>query len=229
MLIGIILVNLAGVKYFGEFEFGTSNSFFFVHTRCLSSIPVFAFIKIITVIGLVIVLLVVDLGGAPDHDRRGFRYWRDQPFNNSFFDVVPESKARFLGFWAVLTQAAFSCMFLLIEPPAQSDHVSRRRNGGSRHDLSRGFQPPCHHEDRCPRHLLPHCPSLYVAFSTDSIFILTSSVDVFSILLIGMCLSRDNEHLLQAVAQGASTAAQSPFVIIIQSSGIKVLDHIISE
>jgi hypothetical protein len=28
MLIGIILVNLAGVKYFGEFEFGASNPSF---------------------------------------------------------------------------------------------------------------------------------------------------------------------------------------------------------
>ncbi|CAK5263389.1 unnamed protein product [Mycena citricolor] len=90
MLLFIFGVNLGGVKYFGEFEF------------------VFAFIKIITVIGLIIMALVVDLGGGPDHDRRGFRYWRDEPFNNNFFSVVPASKARFLGFWAVLTQAAFS-------------------------------------------------------------------------------------------------------------------------
>ncbi|KAF7318720.1 hypothetical protein HMN09_00384000 [Mycena chlorophos] len=90
MLIGIILVNLCGVKYFGEFEF------------------VFASLKIITIVGLIILCLVVDLGGAPDHDRRGFRYWREEPFNDNFFGIVPPSKARFLGFWAVLTQAAFS-------------------------------------------------------------------------------------------------------------------------
>nr|GAT46816.1 predicted protein [Mycena chlorophos] len=90
MLVGIILVNLCGVKYFGEFEFA------------------FASLKIITIVGLIILCLVVDLGRAPDHDRRGFRYWREEPFNDNFFGIVPPSKARFLGFWAVLTQAAFS-------------------------------------------------------------------------------------------------------------------------
>ena len=41
--------------------------------------------------------LVVDLGGAPDRDRRGFRYWRDAPFNDDYLDILPASKARFLG------------------------------------------------------------------------------------------------------------------------------------
>ena len=77
-------------RYFGEFEFW------------------FAFLKIISIIGLIIMCLVVDLGGGPDHDRRGFRYWRDSPFNSNYLDLQPPAKARFFGFWAVLTQAAFS-------------------------------------------------------------------------------------------------------------------------
>jgi len=89
MMVGIILVNIVGVKYFGEFEF------------------VFAAIKIVTVLGLLIVGLVVDLGGAPDKDRRGFRYWKESPFNSDY-EGFSGGKARFLGFWAVLTQAAFS-------------------------------------------------------------------------------------------------------------------------
>jgi amino acid transporter len=76
-------------RYFGEFEFW------------------FAFLKIITVIGLVIMALVVDLGGAPDHDRRGFRYWREQPFNSGYLDIVPPSKARFLGCEHPFLQAAY--------------------------------------------------------------------------------------------------------------------------
>lgn len=44
-----------------------------------------------------LVCLVVDLGGAPDHDRRGFRYWRDAPFNDDYLNIMPLSKARFLG------------------------------------------------------------------------------------------------------------------------------------
>lgn len=83
------IINVVGVKYFGEFEFW------------------FAFVKIIAIVGLVLMCLVVALGGGPDHDRRGFRYWRDEPFNSTYLDFSG-SKSRFLGFWAVLTQAAFS-------------------------------------------------------------------------------------------------------------------------
>ncbi|KAH8801297.1 amino acid permease/ SLC12A domain-containing protein [Flagelloscypha sp. PMI_526] len=90
ILIGTVAINVAGVKYFGEFEFW------------------FAFLKIITIVGLMLVMLVVDLGGAPDRDRRGFRYWRDSPFNSDYLGITPAPKARFLGFWAVFTQAAFS-------------------------------------------------------------------------------------------------------------------------
>jgi amino acid transporter len=83
------IINIVGVKYFGEFEFW------------------FAFIKIAAIVGLILMCLVVMLGGGPDHDRRGFRYWRDEPFNSNYLDFSG-SKSRFLGFWAVLTQAAFS-------------------------------------------------------------------------------------------------------------------------
>jgi len=51
---------------------------------------------------------------------------------------------------------------------------------------------------------------------------------VFSLLLIGMCLSRSHPSLLQANADNSGTAAESPFVIIITTSGIKVLPHIIN-
>lgn len=78
------------MKYFGEFEFW------------------FAAIKITTLVGLMIMCLVIDLGGGPDHDRRGFRYWRDEPFNETYLGIQPTTKAAFLGFWAVLTQASFS-------------------------------------------------------------------------------------------------------------------------
>ncbi|KAJ7777912.1 amino acid permease/ SLC12A domain-containing protein [Mycena maculata] len=177
MLLGIIAVNLAGIKYFGEFEF------------------VFATIKIITVIGLIIMCLVVDLGGAPDHDRRGFRFWRTSPFNDDFFDLVPASKARFLGFWAVLTQAAFSY-------------------GGME-----GLAMIC---------LEAANPRVSMRTAVRAIFYRIVGLYVFAILLIGMCLSRDDPHLLQANAENTGTAAESPFVIIIQTSGIKVLDHIIN-
>ncbi|KAK7001935.1 aa-permease domain-containing protein [Favolaschia claudopus] len=177
MTIGVILVNLAGVKYFGEFEF------------------VFAFIKIMTIIGLLIVCLVVDLGGAPDHDRRGFRYWREEPFNATFFDVKPASKARFLGFWSVLTGAAFSL-------------------GGME-----GLAMIC---------LEASNPRVTMRTAVRAIFYRITLLYVFSVLLIGMCLQRSNPHLLQANAEDSGDASESPFVIIIQTAGIKVLAHIIN-
>jgi amino acid transporter len=51
--------------------------------------------------------IILDLGGGPDHDRLGFRYWKHPgPFVQ--FDGISGAKGRFLGWWAVLTQAAFS-------------------------------------------------------------------------------------------------------------------------
>ena len=56
---------------------------------------------------MIILGIILDLGGGPDHDRIGFRYWKHPgPFVQ--FDGIAGSKGRFLGWWAVLTQAAFS-------------------------------------------------------------------------------------------------------------------------
>jgi amino acid transporter len=57
--------------------------------------------------GLIILGIILDLGGGPDHERLGFRYWKHPgPFVQ--FDNIDGSKGRFLGFSQVLTQAAFS-------------------------------------------------------------------------------------------------------------------------
>jgi amino acid transporter len=84
------------------------------------------------------------------------------------------SKSKFLSFWAVLTQAAFSL-------------------GGME----------------------------TLAYRIVILYVL-------SLTIVGMCISRRDEHLLQAVDEGAGTAAQSPFVILMTISGIKVLLHIIN-
>ncbi|KIY50211.1 hypothetical protein FISHEDRAFT_39899 [Fistulina hepatica ATCC 64428] len=177
MLVGIILINLAGVKYFGEFEFW------------------FAAIKIITVVGLVITCLVIDLGGAPDHDRRGFRYWREEPFNNTYLNIVPASKARFLGFWAVLTQAAFSY-------------------GGME-----GLASIC---------LEAENPRRTMRTAVRAIFYRIVLLYIISLWLVGMCISCKDPNLLQANTSQTGTAAESPFVIVITTSGIKVLNQIVN-
>ena len=57
-LIAIIAMNYLGIRVFGEVEFLLSS------------------IKILTICGLIILSLILMLGGGPDHDRKGFRYWK---------------------------------------------------------------------------------------------------------------------------------------------------------
>lgn len=59
MIIFILVLNTLAVRIFGEAEF------------C------FASIKLITILGLLILAVVIILGGGPNHDRLGFRYWKD--------------------------------------------------------------------------------------------------------------------------------------------------------
>lgn len=58
-LVIICVINYFGIRFFGELEFWLSS------------------FKVITIIGIILFSLVVALGGAPDGDRRGFRYWKD--------------------------------------------------------------------------------------------------------------------------------------------------------
>jgi len=55
---------------------------------------------------LIIFGLVIDLGGGPDHDRIGFRYW-DNPGPFAEY-IVTGATGRFVGVWAVLTSAAYA-------------------------------------------------------------------------------------------------------------------------
>lgn len=64
IIVLIIALNIFAVAIYGEAEF------------------IFASIKIVTIIGLLIAGLVIFLGGAPDHDRRGFRYWKEGVSND---------------------------------------------------------------------------------------------------------------------------------------------------
>ncbi|EFQ29285.1 amino acid permease [Colletotrichum graminicola] len=66
-LIGIIAINLFGVKGYGEAEF------------------IFSIIKIIAVIGFILLGIVLNCGGTPDSGYIGGRYWQDPgAFHNGF-------------------------------------------------------------------------------------------------------------------------------------------------
>ncbi|ESK82573.1 dicarboxylic amino acid permease [Moniliophthora roreri MCA 2997] len=91
----IFIVNLLGVRVFGELEFWFSS------------------IKVIALIGLLLMGIIIDLGGNPQHDRIGFRYWNppNGPMGHYLLDQVhDEHLSIFLGFWSTLTNALFAYM-----------------------------------------------------------------------------------------------------------------------
>ncbi|KAJ4258236.1 hypothetical protein NW762_008385 [Fusarium torreyae] len=87
-LVFIIAVNLCGVRLYGESE------------------VVFASLKIMLIVGLIIGGLVIDLGGAPNNERLGFRYWIHPGAFNTY--IENGSTGRFLAFWKSMLPAAFS-------------------------------------------------------------------------------------------------------------------------
>lgn len=84
----ILAINYFGIKFFGEFEFWLSS------------------IKVCTIVGIIIMSLVLALGGGPDHDRKGFRYWSNPGAFKEYIDTG--ATGRFLGFWAALGTAVFA-------------------------------------------------------------------------------------------------------------------------
>ncbi|KAF8211435.1 amino acid permease/ SLC12A domain-containing protein [Mycena galopus ATCC 62051] len=109
ILLVVIGINMCGAGVYGEAEF------------------IFASIKVITITGLIILGIVLDLGGGPDHDRIGFRYWKNPgPFVQ--YNHIAGAKGRFLGWWAVMTQAAFSYIGTEIVAIAAGEAKNPRRN-----------------------------------------------------------------------------------------------------
>ncbi len=88
IIVLVLCLNIFAVAIYGEAEF------------------IFASIKIITILGLLILALIIDLGGGPDHDRRGFRYWKNPGAMNEY--IAGGTKGRFLGWFSTLVNAAFS-------------------------------------------------------------------------------------------------------------------------
>ncbi|TFK57378.1 amino acid permease [Heliocybe sulcata] len=108
-LVVVVAINMFGAGVYGEAEF------------------IFASIKVLTITGLIILGIVLDLGGGPNHDRLGFRYWKHPgPFVQ--YNGISGSEGRFLGWWAVLTQAAFSFIGTEIVAIAAGEAKNPRRN-----------------------------------------------------------------------------------------------------
>lgn len=181
-LVVIIVINVLGVRFFGEIEFWLSV------------------LKVLTCLGLIILLLVIALGGAPTKDRLGFRFWQDpgafKPYSekrsSSYTLHVEGSLGRFVSFVSVLVTAIFAYM--------GSELV-----GITFAECAR------------PRQAIPK--AIKLTFYRILLFY------ICSVLLLGMCVASNDPLLLGAKG---STASASPFVIAIKNAQIKGLDHVIN-
>jgi amino acid transporter len=107
IIVVIVGLNIFAVGIYGEAEF------------------IFASVKIITLLGLLLVALVIMLGGAPDHDRRGFRYWKEGAMKEY---VGTGATGRFTGLWSTLVNAAFSYGGVEMVAVAAGEAANPRKN-----------------------------------------------------------------------------------------------------
>jgi amino acid transporter len=107
IIVIIVFLNIFAVSIYGEAEF------------------IFASIKIITILGLLIAGLVIMLGGGPDHDRRGFRYWKEGAMKEY---VGTGATGRFTGLWSTLVNAAFSYGGVEMVAVAAGEAANPRKN-----------------------------------------------------------------------------------------------------
>lgn len=86
--VAIVCINYFGIRFFGEFEFWLST------------------IKVIVIVGVILLSLILALGGGPDHDRKGFRYWNNP---GAFAEYIDDgSTGKFLAFWSTMVTATFA-------------------------------------------------------------------------------------------------------------------------
>ena len=104
----VVCLNIFAVAIYGEAEF------------------IFASIKVVTIVGLIVLALVLDLGGGPTRDRLGFRYWK--PPGAMVEYVGHGATGRFTGLWSVMVNAAFSYGGVEMVAVAAGEAANPRRN-----------------------------------------------------------------------------------------------------
>ncbi|GAA6044039.1 hypothetical protein JCM8097_001383 [Rhodosporidiobolus ruineniae] len=111
-MVFVLAFNFLGVGAFGEAEFW------------------FSLIKVTAVLGLIICALIITAGGVPSSDPLeypiGFRFWHQTPFQQ--LNDIPGAKGRFLSFWTVFLQAAFSFLGTEIVALTAGEAENPRRN-----------------------------------------------------------------------------------------------------
>lgn len=106
-LIAIIAINVAGIKYFGEFEFWLSS------------------IKVVVILGVILLSLIIALGGA-DGDRRGFRYWNNPGAFHEYMGTG--ALGRFTAVWQSMVTAVFAYLGTELVGVTVGEAQNPRRN-----------------------------------------------------------------------------------------------------
>ncbi|KAK1819066.1 amino acid transporter [Friedmanniomyces endolithicus] len=87
-LVAIIVFNYLGIRFFGELEFWLSS------------------IKVLTILGLIILMIILAAGGGPNHEATGFRYWHNP---GAFAEYLAHgSLGKLLAVWSTMVTAVFA-------------------------------------------------------------------------------------------------------------------------
>ncbi|KAK6464820.1 dicarboxylic amino acid permease [Scheffersomyces coipomensis] len=156
----ILAINLLGIRFFGEIEFYLSA------------------LKVITCLGVIILMFIIALGGGPTHERLGFRFWKDPgaflEYKDSSKDLLIEgSLGKFVSFISVLITAVFAYLGTELVGITFS-------------------------ETRNPRRSIPK--AIKLTFYRILVFY------ILSILFLGMCVSATDPLLLTASGNSASAS-----------------------
>lgn len=95
ILVIIVLLNFLPVRFFGEAEFWSAG------------------MKIILILGFIFLSVVLFFGGGPNHDRVGFRYWRDPGPANTYLE------GGHIGRFIALLQSFVLSSFAFVLAPEQ--------------------------------------------------------------------------------------------------------------
>lgn len=109
MMIVIVALNALPIRFYGETEFW------------------FASLKVLMMMGLLLLSFILFWGGGPNHDRLGFRYWKDPGAANTY--LAEGNTGRFLALLSTWVLSAFPFTFapeLLVVTAGEME--SPRRN-----------------------------------------------------------------------------------------------------
>ncbi|KAF8522315.1 putative DIP5-glutamate and aspartate permease [Hysterangium stoloniferum] len=179
-IVFIFAINMLGVRVFGEMEFWFSS------------------IKVISLIGLMLMSIVFDLGGNPKHDRIGFRNWKPPsgPMGTYLLAQVGNRKplSTFLGFWSVMINALFAYIGTELIGVTVGEAANPRRN---------------------------------IPIAIRRTFFRIVVFYVGGVFLIGLVVPSTDPTLFIA-NKAKTGAAASPFVVAATLVGAKTVNHVIN-